>query len=70
MINGSPTRFDVVYTALRRSVDMAAHLCQQDTVIVVDQAVYAKAVEVIWAHPQEFKSALFDLAASTPQWRF
>ena len=31
---------------------------QSSTAIVLDQAIYAKALEIQWRHPQEFKSVV------------
>ena len=58
VIGASPTRFDVVYTLLKRSVDMTKGMGQSSTAIVLDQAIYAKALEIQWRHPPEFKSVV------------
>jgi hypothetical protein len=55
VIDASPTELPVVYNVLKRSISMADKLNQQDVVVVFDQAIYAKALEIIWKHPVEFK---------------
>lgn len=58
LIDASPTELSTVYTLLKKSVAMANLLGLDDTVIVLDQAIYAKALEVIWKQQQEFKSVV------------
>lgn len=55
VIDASPTQLPVVYNVLKRSVNMADQHDQEDVVIVFDQAIYAKALEIIWKNPVEFK---------------
>ena len=47
------TQLDTVYTLLKKSVLMAQALGKKDAVVVVYQAIYAKALEVIWKKPVE-----------------
>ena len=54
MIDASPTELSTVYTLLKHSIAMADEIRQEDVVIVMDQAIYAKAQEIIWSHPTEF----------------
>ena len=63
VIPAPPTQLDVVYTLLTRSVSMAHMLGQQDVVVVVDQAVYAKAVEILWKKPAEFRSVVLRMGS-------
>ena len=63
VIGASPTRFDCVYTLLARTVAMAKPLHLQDTVVVVDQATYAKAFEIVCKHKEEFKSVVLRLGS-------
>ena len=42
-----------VYTVLKRSIQMADQLGQQDVMIVFDQAIYANANEIIWRRQEE-----------------
>ena len=58
LIDASPTELSTVYTLLKKSVAMANRLGLDDTVIVLDQAIYAKALAVIWKQQQEFKSVV------------
>lgn len=58
LIDASPTEFSTVYTLLKKSVTMANRLGLDDTVVVLDQAIYAKALEVIWKQRQEFNSVV------------
>ena len=54
---------DRVYTLLDLSVNMTKRIQQETTVIVVDQAIYAKALEVIWKRSDEFKSVVLRMGA-------
>ena len=54
VIPASPTEKATVFTLLKRSLSIADHLKQHDAVIVLDQAIYALAQEVIWKHQDEF----------------
>ena len=58
LIDASPTDLSTVYTLLKKSVTMANRLGLEDTVIVLDQAIYAKALEIVWKQQQEFKSVV------------
>jgi len=55
VIDSSPSELSTVYTVLHRSLAIADKLHQNDAVIVFDQAIYAKALEIIWQKPDEFK---------------
>ena len=48
VIEASPTELPTVYTVLQRSLQMAQQLGQHDVIVVFDQAIYAKALEVLW----------------------
>ena len=63
VLDASPTELATVYTLLRRSIAMADQLRQQDVVVVVDQAIYAKAKDVVWSRPQEFKRIVLCMGA-------
>ena len=56
VIDASPTELFTVYTLLKKSLEMATQLNLDDTVVVLDQAIYAKALEVVWKQKEEFKS--------------
>ena len=55
VIEASPTELPTVYTILQRSLQMADQLGQRDVIVVFDQAIYAKALEIVWQNPQEFQ---------------
>lgn len=55
VIEASPTELPTVYTLLQRSLRMADQLNQHDVIIVFDQAIYAKALEVMWQNKEMFK---------------
>ena len=57
-VNESPTEISAVYTLLKRSQHFAYKLELNEVDCVFDQAVYAKACEVIWASPLEFSDVL------------
>ena len=48
----------MVYTLLSWSLAMTKRLDQQTTVVVLDQAIYAEALEVKWKRADEFKSVV------------
>ena len=50
----SPTELSTVFMLLQRSIAVADQLQQSDVVVVLDQAVYAKAAEIIWKHHNIF----------------
>ena len=54
VIPASPTEKATVFTLLKCSLSIADHLKQHDVVIVLDQAIYALAEEVVWKHRDEF----------------
>ena len=55
VIEASPTELPTVYTLLQRSLEMADQLNQHDIIVVLDQAIYAKALEVIWQNQEQFR---------------
>lgn len=54
VIEASPTEMSTVYTILQQSLQMASQLGQRDAIVVFDQAIYAKALEVIWQNKEQF----------------
>ena len=50
-IEASPTEMLTVYTKLQRSLQVADQLRQKDKIMVFDQAIYAKALEIVWQNP-------------------
>ena len=63
VIPSSPTQLGTVYLLLRRSMDLANQLGQPEIVVVLDQAIYAKAVEIMWKQPQEFSRIVLRMGA-------
>lgn len=63
VIEASPTELPTVYTLLRRSLQMADQLIQHDVVVVLDQAIYAKALEVIWQNQEQFRRLVVRLGS-------
>ena len=55
VIDASPTEIPTVYTLLQKSLQIADQLGQQNVIIVFDQAIYAKALEVIWQNQEMFQ---------------
>ena len=54
---------NAVYTLLRRSLQMADQLIQHDVIVVLDQAIYAKALEVIWQNQEQFRRLVVRLGS-------
>ncbi len=48
---------------IQRSVTLAAELGQQDTVIVLDQAIYSKAQEILWKNKELFSNVVLQMGA-------
>lgn len=63
VIEASPTEMPTVYTILKRSLQMASQLGQQDAIVVVDQPIYAKALEVMWQNKEEFDRLVVRMGA-------
>ena len=63
LIDASPTELSTVYTLLKKSVEMAIQMGLDDTVVVLDQAIYAKALEVIWKQKEEFRSIVLRMGS-------
>ena len=55
VIPAPSTQLDTVYTLLAKSVSRAKLLGQKDVIIAVDQAVYSKALEILWKKPGELQ---------------
>ena len=54
VIEASPTELPTVYTVLQRSLQMAQQLRQHDVIVIFNQAIYAKALEVRWHNKDQF----------------
>ena len=63
VIEASPTELSTVYTVLQRSLQIADQLGQHDVIIVFDQAIYAKALEVLWQNKDQFQRLVVRLGS-------
>ena len=63
LIDASPTELSTVYTWLTKSLEMATQLNLDDTVVVLDQAIYAKALEVVWKQKEKFNSIVLRMGS-------
>ena len=54
VIDSSPTEAATVYTLLKRSINMADQIGQEDVIVVLDQAIYSKATDIIAQKSEEF----------------
>lgn len=63
LIDASTTELSTVYTLLKKSVEMAAQMGLDDTVVVLDQAIYAKALEVVWKQKEMFRSVVLRMGS-------
>ena len=61
VINSSPTEMSTVYSVLCQSMNMARLAGLNFTIIVFDQAIYAKAVDLVLQRPTEFKPIVLHL---------
>ena len=55
VIPASPTELSTVYVRLRKSISVADTLQQEDVGVTLDQAIYAKAQDIVSKHCDEFK---------------
>ncbi len=67
VINASPTELSTVRKVLENASDVAKQLQQEDIVVVFDQAIYAKAQEILWKsqaeNPHLFRNIVVRLGA-------
>ena len=63
VIEASPTELDTVYTLLKRSVTMGQKLGQHGIIIVMDQAIYAKAQEIVLQKSGEFQNVVLRMGS-------
>lgn len=63
VIEGSPTELPTVYNILKKSIQMADQLGQHDVILVFDQAIYAKALEIQWQNQEEFQRLVIRMGA-------
>ena len=55
MIAGSSTEYSTIYTVMKTVQATCASLGQTNSVVTFDLAIYCKAKEIQWRHPNEFK---------------
>lgn len=63
VIEASPTELPTVFNVLKQSLQMADQLGQRDVIVVFDQAIYAKALEIQWQNQDEFQRMVIRLGA-------
>ena len=63
IIDASSTEFSTIYTLLVRSIKMVDQIGQHDVPVVFDQAIYAKAVEVICQRSEELSRVIKRMGA-------
>lgn len=61
--DSSPTKLSTVYTLLCKSVEMGRKLGQEEIIIVMDLAIYAKAQEIVWKQREEFSNVVLRMGA-------
>ena len=60
-INAPATQLTTVNEILRQSEEIRKRLNLQDIVVVMDQALYAKAAEIVWKHQDTYAAILLRL---------
>ena len=63
IIDQSPTKEDTVYTLLTTSIKIGKELGQDKVVVVFDQAIYAKALALMWKHKELADHVILRLGA-------
>ena len=58
MVSSSPTELGTVHQVQKTSQAVASAVDQQEIVIVMDQAVYSKALQIMWQQPSEFSNVI------------
>lgn len=66
VIEASPTEMPTVFNVLKRSLQMAEQLGQHDAIVVFDQAINAKALEIQWQNQEEFKRLVIRIGVFIP----
>ena len=54
MSNGTSTDYNTVYTFMKQVQQMMSSLGREYSVVTFDLAIYMKAKEIQWRHPEEF----------------
>lgn len=63
VIDANSTELPTVNTILEHSMKMADELGQKDVIIVLDQTIYAKALEIIWQQQDHFKRVVLRMGS-------
>lgn len=58
-INKPATYMSTAHEILRKCKQVKSQLHLARVVLVVDQAIFAKAMEIVWCHSQQFKGVYF-----------
>ena len=62
-IDARPRELSTVHTILQRSLAMADQLSQEDVIVVLDQAIYCKAKQLIWSVPEDYSRIVLRMGA-------
>ena len=57
VMDASPTELTTVNQILEMSIKMEAKLQQEDIVLVYDEAIYSKALWIVWAKAREIQQS-------------
>ena len=57
-IDSPATAMNTVYEILCKALETKSALELDSVIVVFDQAIYSKAVEIMWKHGEEFKSVV------------
>ncbi|KAJ8050266.1 hypothetical protein HOLleu_03400 [Holothuria leucospilota] len=62
-IQSSPTELSTVYSLLMKTMEICTKLEQEEIVVVLDQAIYSKALQIVWKESQRFNKVILRLGA-------
>ncbi|XP_071817001.1 uncharacterized protein [Apostichopus japonicus] len=63
VIPASPTEMSTVYSLLVKSLEICSKLDQEEVVVVLDEAIYCKAQQVLWKEKEKFSKIVLRLGA-------
>ena len=63
VIGSSPTELSTVYSLLQYAKEVAVKTGQPDIVVTLDQAIYAKAQDILWSKCDEFSNVVLRMGA-------
>ncbi len=61
MMQANSVEFSTIFTIMKQAQAMTASLGQASTVITFDLAIYVKAKQIQWKHPEEFSNTVIRL---------